>query len=165
MTIVLFGSLATISTPVAFTTTEVVAMKGALPAPGILAVGTTISVVAAGTISATTAGNLQARLRVGTAGTIADTAVCASGTVGSVTTAVGWTARATFTVVTVGSGGTCIGEVALQVGANTELASIQTATTAINTTVANFLDFTLIGAGTSLPTGNAYSGSMVVAKS
>lgn len=163
MTIVLNGGLASISSSVAFTSSEVVLMKGALPAPGVLQAGTTIQVMAMGTISASASGTIQLRIRAGTAGTTADTQVATTGAIGAITTAVGWRALGYFTVVTVGAGGTCIGQIEVEEG-TTVGHSAQTTTTAINTTVANFVDLTVVGAGTS-PSGTAYCGAIVVHKS
>lgn len=132
--------------PAAITTTEIVALNAKLPLNSY-GVGCTIHVEAFGTISATSAGTIQGRLRAGTAGTIADAQVCASGAVGAAVAAVGWSARGQFVVRSLGGAGTCVGNLEVNVGANTGSRSAQTATTTLVTTSDNFLDLTFIGAG------------------
>lgn len=137
---------ALLATPATITTVEIVVLNYQFAA-NQLAAGVTIGVKMAGTISATSAGSLTARLRLGTAGTTADAQVFSTGAVGTVTTAVGFFLDGLVQIRSAGAGGTALGNGHLNVGAAT-LPSAQTATTAVNTTVANFLDLTLVGAGT-----------------
>lgn len=135
-------------TPAAITTTEVVAHQLKIQA-NEMGVGTSFRVVAFGTISATSAGTVTARLRIGTAGTIADTQVAAPAAAGAVTAAVGWTVTFVATVRSTGSGGTMLGNGQLTVSGTLSQISAQVSTVAANTTVANFLSLGLVGGGTS----------------
>jgi hypothetical protein len=142
------------STQAAITTTEtnIAYELGSNKLPlGALQPGSTIAVQAWGYASASSAGSIRARIHAGTANSTADGTVADTGAtgIGSFTTAVGWHLEGIFTVYTTGSGGTCIGEVELQVGGNTTNRSAQSATTAINTTIDNFLNVSLLGGGTS----------------
>lgn len=135
-----------VTTPATFAAVETVITAGGqlyLPANSLL-VGTTIKVTCFGIISATTP-TLLARLRIGTAGTTADTQACATAAA-AVATTTGWFVEGLFTVRTIGSGGTCLGNILLE--GTAPIKTAQTATVAVNTTVANFLSFTLIGGGT-----------------
>lgn len=136
-----------IATPATFGLTETAITTGGqvyFPANSLL-VGTTVKVTAFGIISATTP-TLLARLRIGTLGTTGDTQVCATPAVG-VTSGTGWWLQSLFTVRSIGAGGTCLGNIVLEGTAPGK--SAQTATVAVNTTVANFLTLTLVGGGTS----------------
>lgn len=138
-----------VATPGTITTTEAVAHQVSIPANSLL-VGTTYRVKVFGTITGTTP-TILARVRCGTAGTTADAQVAAmSAASAALTSATAWSIEALFTVRTIGSGGTCIGFLEFHgIGAAAALAiSPTTATTAVNTTVANFLSVTMIGAGT-----------------
>jgi hypothetical protein len=142
------GALASLTTtPSTIAAAETNVLSGKLVA-GTLQVGTTIHVAAFGTVSAAAAGTVLARLRAGTAGTTSDTQACATPATGAATTAVGWRFEGYVTVRSTGSGGTLIANGEIAVGANTQQISTQTTTVAINTTIDNFLDFTLIGGGT-----------------
>lgn len=135
-----------ITTPSAITA-EAVAHQVSIPL-GSLQVGTTYRIEAWGTLSATAAGTILARLRLGTAGTTGDAAVAATAAAGAATTAVGWQVTGLLTVRSTGSGGTVVGNLAVTVNATSIQSSAQTATVAVNTTVANFLSLTLTGGGT-----------------
>jgi hypothetical protein len=130
--------------PAPFGAVETILYQVPLPANSLL-VGTTIGIASHGIITATTP-TLLPRLRVGTLGTIADAQVCALAAGAAVATGTGWQIDAYFTVRTIGAGGTCIGNYNLEATAPAKTA--QTATVAINTTVANFLTLTAIGGGT-----------------
>jgi pectate lyase-like protein/parallel beta helix pectate lyase-like protein len=115
----------------------------ALPA-GSLLVGTTFMVIAHGAITATVP-TILPRIRLGTLGTTADTIVCALAAT-AITTGTGWQVIGYVTIRTIGSGGTAVGNLTLD--GTTAARTLQTATVAVNTTVANFLSFTLTGGGT-----------------
>lgn len=135
-----------VTTPATVAATETVIHQIALPANALL-VGTTFRVRAHGTISAAAAGTFAARVRLGTAGSSADVQVCGTALSGSVIAAIGWSVDAVVTVRTIGVGGTALGNLAQILGA-TPLLTAQTATVAVNTTVADFLSITVQGGGT-----------------
>jgi hypothetical protein len=137
-----------IATPSAIGTTETVAHQMSLPANSLL-VGTTIRVVAHG-IAAGRSPRVLPRLRIGGAGTTSDTQVCAT-TAAAITTGTGWAVEAYITIRSLGSGGAALGNMKIT-GDNllTMRASAQTAMVAVNTTVPNFLSFTLLGAGSGI---------------
>jgi hypothetical protein len=132
-----------VATPGTFGAVETVVHQVAVPA-NALQVGTTFRVRAHGIITATVP-TLLARLRFGTAGTTSDAQICATAAAG-VATGAGWSIDAIFTVRTLGSTGATIGNIFM--AATAPANSAQTATVAVNTTVANFLSLTLIGGGT-----------------
>jgi hypothetical protein len=138
---------ALVATPATFAAVETVVHQVSLPANSLL-VGTTLRFKAHGTVSATAAGTVLARLRIGTLGTTGDTQVCATAAAGAATAAVGWTIEGYITIRSIGSGGTALGNISAIVTA-TPVLSLQTATVAVNTTVANFIELTAIGGGTS----------------
>lgn len=136
-----------VATPAAITTTEVIVSQMYLPANS-LTVGTTIRWQARGTVTGTSP-TVGPKARIGTLGTTADTQA-ATLTAGVHTSGAGWYSEGWFTVRSLGSGGACIAGV-MTYGDNLVTGtrmSPQAATVAINTTVANFLSFTLIGTGT-----------------
>lgn len=140
-------SVPMVTTPATVTTTEVVVHQVAIAANALL-VGTTYRVRAFG-IETGTVPTLTARLRLGTAGTIADTQVCATAAA-TVPTGTGWSVEGYVTIRTIGSGGTALGNAIAIGNAGTGAGtSPQSATVAVSTIVANFLSLTLIGAGTS----------------
>jgi pectate lyase-like protein/parallel beta helix pectate lyase-like protein len=114
-----------------------------LPA-GSLLVGTTFKIIAHGIMTATSP-TILPRIRLGTLGTTGDTQVCATAAT-VITTGTGWQVIGYVTIRTIGSGGTAIGNLVLD--CTTPARTAQTATVAINTTVANYLSFSLVGAGT-----------------
>lgn len=132
-----------VTTPATIAATETVVHSIPLPANSML-VGTTFRITAAGIITAT-APTLTGRVRIGTTGTTADAAVVATPAV-AVATGTGWTTEMYVTIRTIGSGGTWMGQGLVQGTAPGK--STNTATQAINTTVANFLTLTLQGGGT-----------------
>lgn len=134
-----------VSTTISGTTEAVVAeAQISLPANS-LRVGTSFILNAHGIITAT-GPTILPRLRIGTAGTTSDTQICATAAT-TITTATGWAVTAYFTIRTIGSSGTGIGNLALE--GSTPARTAQSATVTVNTTVANFLSFTLQGGGTS----------------
>lgn len=114
-----------------------------LPANSLL-VGTTFKLESYVIITATTP-TILPRIRLGTAGTTADTQVVATGatseTTGSPCRIIGY-----VTIRSIGSGGTAVGNI--EIDAGTMSRTTQTATVAVNTTVANYLSFTLTASGT-----------------
>jgi pectate lyase-like protein/parallel beta helix pectate lyase-like protein len=114
-----------------------------LPAGSPL-VGTTFKIIAHGIMTATSP-TILPRIRLGTLGTPGDTQVCATGAT-VITTGTGWQVIGYVTIRTIGAGGTAIGNLVLD--CSTPARTAQTATVAINTTVANYLSFSLVGAGT-----------------
>lgn len=141
---------AIIVTPTAFSTVETVIVSVPVPL-NTLTVGTTYRVECYATISTSTAGTITGRIRMGTAGTIADAQVATVVDVAEAT-AVAVIHLGTLTVRTLGATGTVIG--ALFQFAGTVAATNATAPAAVtvNTTVTNFISFTLQGAGTASPT-------------
>ena len=140
-------TLPLISTPATIAAVETIVHQISLPANNLL-VGTTIKFYASGTMTGTAPTILPA-LRIGTAGTIADTQVCAT-VAAMLTTATGWQVEGFFTVRSVGSSGTAIGQIRTmgEALATSNRVSAQSTTIALNTTVANFLSLTMIGGGT-----------------
>jgi hypothetical protein len=130
--------------PATFGATETILYQVLMPANTLLA-GTTIGITAHGLITATSP-TLLPRLRVGTLGTTGDAQVCALSAGAAITSGTGWRIDSSFTVRTIGSGGTCVGSLHLAATAPTK--SAQTATVAINTTVQTYLSLTGIGGGT-----------------
>lgn len=135
------------TTPATISTTETVVHQISLPANSLL-VGSTYRVTAFVTITGTTP-TVLARLRIGTAGTTADTQVCATAAA-TCTSGSGVLILGFVTIRSVGSGGTALGNVTTQgtALATSDQNSAQTATVTVNTTVANFAELTLIGGGT-----------------
>lgn len=145
---VLVAPAPVVVTPATFGATETVLTKMTLAA-NTIQVGTTLWFFAAGTITGTTP-SLLARLRCGTAGTIADAQVCA--TVAAVmTTATGWQIDGRVTFRAVGASGSVLGNVrTLGDGlATANRVSAQTATVAANTAGQLFVSLTAVGGGTS----------------
>jgi hypothetical protein len=130
--------------PATFGAVETILYQIPIPA-NTLQVGTTIGIIAHGIITATSP-TLLPRLRIGTLGTIGDTQCAALAAGAAIATGTGWQIDAYWTCRTIGAGGTCIGNYNLAATAPAKTA--QTATVAINTTVANFLSLTAIGGGT-----------------
>lgn len=126
-------------------TTEAVVCKMALPL-GSLRVGTTFRVTAFGN-SASTADTVTFRIKIGTAGTTADTLITSVAPLTTLATD-GLVFQGMVTVRTIGSGGTCLGNgwsnlVGATATTGTITISNTSATTAVNTTVANFIDLTI----------------------
>lgn len=136
----------------ALTAADTVVLSGTLPANS-LAVGHVFRVRYLGAYAATVAGTVSYRLRIGTAGTIADTQIVVATTAAGGTAAVSIAGEAWATVRTIGSSGTIIGAIhGRNPPANTDHGPlVQTTTVAVNTTVGNFISFT---AGTSVATAN-----------
>jgi hypothetical protein len=146
-----------VATPPAITsTTETVVHQMSLPANSLL-VGTTIRFTAFGSMTATTP-TLQARLRLGTAGTTADAQVCAT-VAAVVQSGAGWVVEGFVTIRSVGAGGACLGNAWVAGGNAAGGMSAQTATVPVNTTVANVLSLTLKAATSSISvtTTNAFA--------
>jgi hypothetical protein len=106
--------------------------------------GTTIYFNAYGTITATVP-TLLGKIHAGAAGTTADAIVAALAATG-ITTATAWQVEAFFTVRTIGAAGAVIGNVVLT--GTTPARTTQTATVALNTTVAGFISLSLQAGGT-----------------
>lgn len=132
-----------VTTPATFGATETILHQISLPANSLL-VGTTLRFKAHGIITATVP-TLLARLRIGTLGTTGDTQVCATAAAG-VATGAGWSIEGYITIRSIGSGGTALGNITMAATAPANTA--QTATVTVNTTVANFIELTAIGGGT-----------------
>ena len=132
----------------AIATTETVIHQIAIPANS-LQVGTTIKFFAAGSATGGTGNTIIARMRAGTAGTIADTQV-ATTAAAAITATTAFQLEGFLTVRSIGAGGTLIGQVRTvgEALATANRVSNQVATVTINTTVANFLSFTFLGGGT-----------------
>lgn len=115
-------------------------------------VGTTFRIRAFGVTAAS--GNPTFRVRLGTAGTVADTAVCATAIITSAAAAF---AEVEFliTVRAVGAGGTAIGTGITTVGTIITATGTAPATIAMNTTVANTLTFTTTMSTSTLTYHNA----------
>lgn len=138
-------------------TTELLLAKMTLPV-GSLRVGSTFRVRAYGD-SASTASTITFRIKIGTLGTAGDTLVTS---VAPLTTATveGIVFDGMVTVRTTGAGGSCLGNCSATVSGATATAgtiavSNTSATTAVNTTVANFLDLTAQSSSGTLSVYNA----------
>lgn len=140
--------------------TQAVVASLTIPA-GLLVVGTVLRVRAYGTMTGTSP-TLTARLRLGTAGSTADAQVCATGAA-TIPTGTGFVIDGLVTVRTAGAGGTVVGN--CQAGGNNtaQQISAQSATAAVNTTVANILTLTLQGAGTT-PAATVHNALLEIAK-
>ena len=122
---------------------------------GALQVGTTYRIIVTGTCTSTAANVSTFVLRLGTAGTIADTSVCSvTCTAAASGTTIPFTATFYVTIRTIGSGGTAMGSGSI---ANTGITGISsngvggggsTATSAVNTTVKNFVGVSYSSAAT-----------------
>lgn len=141
------GLAAIVATPATFGAVETVVDKAKIPA-NTFQIGTTLHIVSLGTVSAAAAGTVLGRMRIGTAGTTADTQICATAATGAAVAAIGWKLEGYVTIRTLGSGGTCLGNAQIEDGTNLSNITSQTATAAVNTTVDNFLSITIIGGGT-----------------
>jgi hypothetical protein len=130
--------------PATFGAVETILYQIPMPANS-LQVGTTIAITAHGIMTATSP-TLLPRIRVGTAGTTADAQVAALTAGAAIATGTGWRISSSFTVRTIGSGGTCVGSFTLDATAPAK--SAQTAAVTLNTTVQTFLSLTAIGGGT-----------------
>jgi Pectate lyase superfamily protein len=137
----------TTSTTITNTTEAVITDGGQFYIPAnTLNIGTTFFLNAHGVISATSP-TLLPRFRVGTNGTTADTQICATAA-NNATSGTGWAVMGYVTIRTLGSSGTAIGNLAYE--GTTPARTAQTATITINTTVNNFLSFTLQAGGTGI---------------
>lgn len=108
-------------------------------AANTLAIGTAIKIHIRGTIRNTGTPTLQLKMKLDS-GTICDTGAI---TMPAIAAASPFELDAEFAIRTIGAGGTCIGNLLLKVGNTTwNMGSVQTATTAINTTAARTVDVT-----------------------
>jgi hypothetical protein len=130
--------------PPTFGAVDTILYQIPLPA-NTLQVGTTIGIVAHGIITATSP-TLLPRLRIGPLGTVGDPQCAALAAGGAIATGTGWQVDSYWTCRTIGAGGTCMGNYTLE--GTAPLKTAQAGTTAINTTVNNFLTMTAIGGGT-----------------
>lgn len=140
----------------AFTTTEVFPIQWTIPA-NTLAVGTTLRLEAAGVFTGGTSPTGLSRLRIGTAGTTADTSI--AGTTASAAAANTAAIRigGTLTCRTTGTTGTVIAEVYFDADNIAIRRAVATATVTVNTTIQNILSLGFLAAGTT-PTGNFHLG-------
>jgi hypothetical protein len=120
-----------------------------IPLPALSSrVGSATHFVATGILTGTTP-SILARLRIGIAGTTADTQICATAAA-VMTNGTAWRVEGYATVRSIGVGGTIVGQVGTigEALATANRLSAQTAAVAVNTTVANILSLTLVGGGT-----------------
>lgn len=142
------GGETSLTSTLSITTTETVVIQARLQ-PGQLQVGTSLRLYAHGSYTASASGSITPALRVGTAGTTADTTLANTTAIGSVSAAAGFRIEGSMTVRSIGSSGTVVGSVGGIINNGSNKESAQTATVAINTTILNYLSLTLLGAGTS----------------
>jgi hypothetical protein len=137
---------ALVSASGAINTTETY-ISPSFPIPAnTLQVGTTYRITVAGTCTSTVGNVSTFTLRLGTAGTTADTSVCTVTCTGATTgTSVPFMAEFFVTIRSIGSGGTAMGAGKVVNSGTTGISSNgvggggSTATSAVNTTVQNFL--------------------------
>lgn len=120
-----------------------------------LQVGTTYRITVSGTCTSTVANLSTFTIRIGTNGTVADVSVATiTCTAAASGTTIPFTATFLVTIRSIGAGGTCMGSGMI---VNTGVTGISsngvggggsTATAAVNTTVANFLEVTYKSAAT-----------------
>ena len=155
-------------------TTETIVVGGlsnSKVAAHTLKVGTTIRCILNGTCTASAARVSTFRVRLGTAGTTADTAIGSAATAASATTgtAIPFTAEIVFTVRTVGATGTIAGTLTLfnagATGISTALVQVIALTVAnLDTTVDNWLSFSYQSATTATCTCTFQNGIIEVVK-
>lgn len=146
------GSINAISA--AINTTETILMSGVIPA-NMLAIGSMFEVTVYGTCTSTVANASNIRVRLGTAGTVADVVVAViTPTAAATGTAVPFCARFTIVIRTVGSAGTMAGNGQLVNNGVTGITSISniigtpTSAVAVNTTVQNTIELSYQSAAT-----------------
>lgn len=134
----------------AITTTETVAASLTIPA-GTFTVGSTYRLTCHGLITSSAANSVTFRMRVGTTTLTGNVAMSRALTATTTASSNGFSISGLFTVRSVGASGACLGNVMI-VGSATQPFSVNaassetTATVAVDTTVANVLEFTVVTA-------------------
>ena len=138
----------------AINTTETILMSGIIAA-NMLIVGSVFQITVYGTCTSTVANTSNLRVRLGTAGTVADVVVAViTPTAAAAGTAVPFCARFTIVIRTVGSAGTMAGSGQLLNNGVTGLSAAAvvigtpTSAVAVNTTVQNSIELTYQAAAT-----------------